>query len=397
MLRYAFLLIVALCRLGPNAVGFGAMVFGVAIAVGCDRRSPPRKPSADDRPEQSARSRQSPKQSPENAKETPEPPSHQIWTGAVQNVETSIQSFSSVKQCANQLSEKLPVELAEGLSDLGYAGFLHDVCVSLKAARDGDAALCDTLGVSRLRRSCQRRVAALKKEPGLCPDVGAGKGRDPLCLAWASRDERLCAAAASHEVPRCRAVLQGKAKLCRDARELDRRTCAALVARYAEAFDASPAPGEALPTTWVGDVVRQRPAARAERMSVHPAAVERGAYLASVNCQHRLRLGDEGVRSEAVVHLDIPVDTTRERPFEVPMGPGGAKIRVRFPDGAEFDEAGARGAITVQALEARRAGAVDVSIRGTLRSRSQTVRLRAQARTFVRDLEQHGTKCGSGG
>jgi len=56
----------------------------------------------------------------------------------------------------------------------------------------------------------------LAAEPALCPRLsGVMTGaRDPVCLARASRDERLCAAAAASDRETCRALVLGRSSEC---------------------------------------------------------------------------------------------------------------------------------------------------------------------------------------
>ncbi len=99
----------------------------------------------------------------------------------------------------------------------------------LQALRSKDPKLCSPIAASPLRQRCEAQVAIVAGEPTLCPLIaggGAVQAREPVCLARASRDERLCAAALAADRAACKALVRGRASDCGNdeacAREVER-------------------------------------------------------------------------------------------------------------------------------------------------------------------------------
>ncbi len=118
--------------------------------------------------------------------------------------------------------------LGDAIDALGYDGLPRDACRILQASKEKNPDACRPIAASSLRARCESYVAIIAGNPNLCPVNGSGKfaARDPVCLARASRDERMCAAASAGERARCRALVLGKKSECGSdeqcARQVDR-------------------------------------------------------------------------------------------------------------------------------------------------------------------------------
>jgi hypothetical protein len=104
--------------------------------------------------------------------------------------------------------------IGDAIDALGYDTLTRDACRILQALKAKDAAPCKRILASALRARCESSVATLTGDLTLCPALGKLGARDPVCVARASRDERLCAAAAADERATCRALILGRASEC---------------------------------------------------------------------------------------------------------------------------------------------------------------------------------------
>ena len=141
------------------------------------------------------------------------------------DLKTEIDRFTSVDACALERSRLDPL-LGDALEAIGYDTFVRDACRVIDAAKAKDASRCKAIDASSLEARCRATVAEVAATPDACPWESVtlpARGREPACLAVASRDARLCAAVAD---PIERATCQ--AKLARDD-----RLCVGLHARTA--------------------------------------------------------------------------------------------------------------------------------------------------------------------
>ena len=139
-----------------------------------------------------------------------------------------LDEFADLDSCVRKHAVSDPV-LADVIDALGYDTLLRDACRTLQALKAKDAKLCGPIAASPLRQRCETQVAVLAGEPALCPRLtGVMTGaREPVCLARASRDERLCAAAQAGERETCRALVVGRSSECGGD-----RTCVRQVERF---------------------------------------------------------------------------------------------------------------------------------------------------------------------
>ena len=138
-----------------------------------------------------------------------------------------LDDFADLDSCVRKHAVSDPV-LADVIDALGYDTLLRDACRTLQALKANDAKLCRPIAASPLRQRCETQVAVLAGDPALCPRLtGVMPGaREPVCLARASRDERLCAGAQAGDRQTCRALVVGRSNECGDP------TCVRQVERF---------------------------------------------------------------------------------------------------------------------------------------------------------------------
>jgi hypothetical protein len=183
--------------------------------------------------------------------------------GPGSDIKRDVDEFTTLDACVRQHRVADPV-LADAVDALGYDTLVRDACRTLQALKAKDGKLCQPIIASSLRLRCESQVAVAVGDPSLCPLVGgngAVSAREPVCLARASRDERLCAAAHPVERSTCRALVQGRPSECgSDA------TCLRQIERYRGLFekpvDHSPFPAR-LHIEWSIDREKEEPLAGA--------------------------------------------------------------------------------------------------------------------------------------
>jgi hypothetical protein len=127
-----------------------------------------------------------------------------------------IEAFTTLDACVRAHRVTDPV-LADAVDSLGYDTLVRDACRILQALKAKDGKLCLPIAASPLRQRCEVQVAILAGEPARCPLAVGGspvQGREPICLARASRDERLCAAALPADRAVCKAMVSGRSNEC---------------------------------------------------------------------------------------------------------------------------------------------------------------------------------------
>jgi hypothetical protein len=132
------------------------------------------------------------------------------------DLKSDIESFTTLDACVRARATVDPL-LGDAIEALGYDTLTRDACRVLQALKAKNTEGCKPIASSALRNRCEAYVAVLSRDPSLCPVTGTAASvgaRDPVCLARASRDERLCAAALLPERTKCRALVLGRAAEC---------------------------------------------------------------------------------------------------------------------------------------------------------------------------------------
>lgn len=170
------------------------------------------------------------------------------------NLSHDIATFTTLEACVRAHRITDPV-LADAIDGLGYDTLVRDGCRTLQALKSKDGKLCLPIAASLLRQRCEAQVAIFVGEPSLCPLVagaGAAPAREPVCLARASRDERLCAAALPADRAPCKALVQGRSGECGG-----NETCIRQVERYRSLLE-KPASHAPFPTRLHVEFVGER-------------------------------------------------------------------------------------------------------------------------------------------
>jgi hypothetical protein len=131
------------------------------------------------------------------------------------DLKSEVESFTTLDACVRTRTLSDPL-LGDAIDALGYDTLTRDACRILQALQEKKGDACKAIASSALRARCETYVAVATGDPNACPLNGSGRSaaRDPVCLARANRDERLCAAALTTERTRCRALVLGQKAEC---------------------------------------------------------------------------------------------------------------------------------------------------------------------------------------
>lgn len=286
--------------------------------------------------------------------------------------------------------------MTEALEELGYADFAEDLCTSDEALRARDVGRCEALASTVMREACVRRVAVLAHAPDLCPRIEARGGREPLCLAWAARDARLCELAPRPLTARCLAVLRDDPRLCRRPTELDRGRCESLVRRYASATSGGSRPSRALVASQVELRARVEPGT--QRPIVFDAMREPAIDVRAEGCDLRARFTLTSAHtpdSLLPVTAEISLRLPRAPRLPLALAPGSAlEVEVVGLRTERVDaRIGASGALRLDALTLERAGSLRATVDLVLQASSERIRLEGTLELPIRDLDPAPAQC----
>jgi hypothetical protein len=324
------------------------------------------------------------------------------------DLDSDIRAFTTIEACVESRSQMDPL-LGDALDAIGYETFLNDACRVLDAAKAHDTQRCGPIDASVLRERCHATVAEVAGQPDTCPWEIAGRpaeGRDPACVAIASRDGRLCAGV-NRGSPRatCEAIaardpgvcgrLSGRAAQARCLRTARRwmTTVAAprdafrpLVSGGMLTFSAASAAGAGASGTMVdlgpdlerGVVLVQR--RDGGRFTVGHPGVGAGAIGSSPNVRASIALdlfvpsSDSGGTSAAIERAVLLV------PGRVPVVTPSARSTLQ----AKFEM-----------FEPARAGTLKLVVDGDLKDAASSWHVHAEVTTFVRDVVRAAEILGS--
>lgn len=316
-----------------------------------------------------------------------EPPTSPPPAGSLRD---EIQGFSTLDACEKQHAPTDPL-LADALDSLGYESLVRDACRSMEALAARDSKKCSAILAGSLRARCETAVATLTGDASLCPLSGAS--RDPLCLARARRDPRLCDGLSGRSANLCRALVSGDPSLCKkDA------SCTRQVARWASVFE-NPEKREPFVTKLVVEV----------RETTHSAA---GAPVRAFDLGE-LAAGGFVVRKRSgriELSLGAPRDATwlsahsklatpqgyfalelPEKPKEgttVALGPLASRFDLLVPELASLSSVPghAKGRFTVTKLVPELEGVVKLDLEAIVGEGARSFRVVARIESFVRDV-----------
>jgi len=323
------------------------------------------------------------------------------WPTQVGNLKQSIASFRSLSQCRRDVQNKLLPEVAEALSDLRYDAFIEDVCKGLLALKTGSLEACKGLSVSAAQDGCMRRLALLKGNPAACPQARLVEGRDPLCLAWATRRLALCNSLGSQEQVLCRAVLRHAKADCNRLEGAAAAHCRVLTKRYGPLLE--DVIQDEQQETHQLKVDGKWPQTTGREFHSKDTTVERGVHLKAVGCKYRVELGDTRVLSVADfgqikysprTRLHFAVDPQQPAPQRQRFAPPDAGVKVAVSPTEEYASLDATaGFIELQTFTPQRGAKVAGKFEATLSQVGQILKIEGQFSTFVRDLDALPTYC----
>lgn len=360
-----------------------AAVVAVGL-VGCDREPPREPPELPPKPH-AAPERRLERELAAMAVEAgivpadPEPPAGDL--------KTELERFSSVEACIEAHAPKDPV-LGDAIDALGYDTLTRDACRTLEALHDKDARKCAPILASALRSRCEAAVATLVGDAALCPV--AGTGRDPVCLARARRDVRLCDAALASDEALCKALVTGDARACgKDA------ACARRVERWKPLLEKPKAekPYEAKLTIELhGAKGSEEPAKTSFDLAEVAAAgvvVKKGAghtelVLGTPRDATWIAVDAIEAAPRAFVSVSIPAAGGEK----VPLGALGGRFEISLPKVASLSSLTALpgGEIAIAKRSEEPGGSVVLDVKATVTDGPRAYELRAHVETFVRDV-----------
>ncbi len=289
--------------------------------------------------------------------------------------------------CAAALAAGTPERVRSTLHAIGYDDVFRDTCLAERAERDADATLCEQLVLPSLTRQCIVRVAVTVARPEACPQ-GIDEARDPLCVALAARDRRLCAAASLVDRAVCEEAL-GREHRCNHLPDEVRGDCDAR--------------GRALAALVTGEVTTSPPLETSlvvhiagEDASIGTGAIERGATIDWSGCSPRLHVGDPEALAlpfgSGAIALTARVDGPT--PTSITIGPivaGDVGATLELAPARGRRARASQGQVRVRTLELTLGGIVEGTFEATLSGAD------AQAdgtfHTFVRDLAPRPASC----
>jgi len=352
----------------------------VLLALACDPRTPPKEPPLPAKPAQpqvEARlQRDLEALALEAGIEPPDPPAP---PGSLRD---EIEAFVSLDACASRLATVDPL-LGDALDAVGYEGLVRDACRLIEALSARDPKKCAPILASPLRHRCEADVATLVGDSNLCPPSGAG--RDPLCLARARRDPRLCEALAPLDRPRCKAIVVGDVSACAGDAHCERR-----VQRWAPLFE-PPRATEPFTTQLVVDV-EDGDAMRAFDLEALSA---QGAVVRKTKGRYEISLGAKPASSviaaearPAAGFFTFKLPIAPEMPVELPFDPASARFELLLPGFGLLTNAGAqaKGAFRVTDFAPEPLAKLSFEIEAKVVDGERVLPLHAKVRTFVRDV-----------
>jgi hypothetical protein len=307
------------------------------------------------------------------------------------DLRSEIDAFTTLDACARARTLGDPL-LGDVVESMGYDTLVLDACRMLEALKAQDPKPCKPIALSALRTRCETSVAVRAGKPALCPVTappGRAASRDPECLARASRDERLCAAAIAPDRPTCTALVLGDPAKC-----AGNATCVRQVARW-RALIEKPADHRPFPAQGHIDVRGAEgtpdPATRSIDLVdvAHQGAVltrlAAGRTKVTIGSSAPLapRVSDEKPR----LLVEIVVSAADLKKGAVALGPGQIKIDLFAPKIQERSLATVADAkLTGCALGPDVGSPVKIALEATLYDAPKKYAVTIDIETFVRDV-----------
>jgi hypothetical protein len=299
-----------------------------------------------------------------------------------------VASFTTVEACMKERARTLDPLVGDAVDAIGYDTFLRDACRVLEAAKSKDAKKCELIDASALRSRCRAVVAMVAGDAEGCPLKASSKpelGRDATCIAAALRSPAMCAGAQKRDRPSCEALVLHDAKKCEGlALDDQRASCARDAARFRAALPGTPA--IATVATPKGTITIHGDGKPDPSQTSADLDLDIGSGVVVVIDGKRTRVSFGRVESSATPRAAQPLEHTRfalsfatspDKPMEI------ASAGLVVPGATESTCTDACTlTVKVDKLEAKRGGAIDLAVDGTLGG----YRIHADIATFARDL-----------
>jgi hypothetical protein len=327
--------------------------------------------------------------------EDPPPPSGDL--------KADIDSFTTLETCVRARTVSDPL-LGDAIDALGYDSLTRDACRILQALKAKTTDACKPIVASALRARCESYVAVLTGDTNLCPAMNGGGGlasREPVCLARASRDERLCSAALATDRPRCKALVLGRPSEC--GRDL---SCVRQVERYKSLLEKPPS--HAAVTTHLRIEVTEVGSSDSATKSLDLDDVAAGGAIVHLT-DEKVRLSLGAPKSAAWLAADSPLASPRAfievaAPLEAVPGLGDGKrkdsgtksaielgtrdmrVDLLLPKVATLSALTASDrALDIERLSTEPGGSIRFVLTSTLREAPRVFRVKFDVETFVRE------------
>jgi hypothetical protein len=303
------------------------------------------------------------------------------------DLKSDIAAFTTLDACVRARTAMDPL-LGDAIDALGYGGIVRDACRILLALKDKNIEACRPIVASGLRAKCESYVAIALGNPSLCPINGSGKfaARDTICLARASRDERMCAAASPGERARCRALVLGRRSEC-GADE----SCARQVDRYKSLLE-KPEEGPPLPGHLHVDVSDEK-GAPVNSFDLDAVAAA-GAVLRVMPLGMRISLGTpktaawpapDGPLTTPRLFLEVTMPSTEQKPA-ISLGPRDVDLDLLVPKVGLLSAVLANDTkLEVRHFSAEPKSPIEFVLSMTLHDAPRTFRVKFDVQSFVRE------------
>jgi hypothetical protein len=308
-----------------------------------------------------------------------------------------LERFTTVDACVKERASLDPL-VGDALAAIGYDTLLGDACRMFDAAKARDPRRCEAIEASPLRERCASLVAIIARDADQCPWEVPSRpalGREPVCLAVVTRDERTCAAAIGMRRPVCEALVTLDAKRCdAQALESERAACKRELGRFSPVL-ATGRGEKAASATRARGVVQVTPMEGTPAVS--PSEVDVSGELAPgvvlVEQRDALRFEVGRITPPAVSRFGAP-PLARPQIALIAFAPKPGKV-IKL-ERCELSLPGRRAivsdpctlAVRTQKLDGVRGGEVTLSLDGVLEDRvmSHAYKVHYELTTFVRDV-----------
>jgi hypothetical protein len=325
------------------------------------------------------------------------------------DLKTEIDHFTTIDACVDARAQLDPL-LGDALEAIGYDTFLRDACRIVDAAKAHDADRCAAIDASGLEARCRATVAEVGATPGSCPWEASSRparGREPKCVAIASRSAGLCEAVDDRlDRATCKATVTRSERPCLGLRgRSEQIRCVRDAARWRgllSSDDTKPAEADAAeePPAVQGTlhIESADPADKTAPIDVDLGPdLARGVTLVAQLDGIRLAIGSltetgldfiapsPHVRASLALGLFVPVGGAHGDGSNAPQI---ERAELLVPGRPPVSTPGAHSTLVAKLdkLTLRRGAAVPIAVDGDLTYAGSRWRVHVEATTFVRDV-----------